>query len=343
MGELIYTEATDVVADESRCREIAAEINVIKRTTAQSVLQNAIEIGKLLIEAKEKLHHGEWGEWLRDNVAYSTANANNMMRLAREFATPEQIDFFGDNSPEIFEGMSMSQVLAILPLPANQRREFIEEHDAASLSVREIQAAVKAKEEAEAEAERQKQIASEAVKTASEALLRNQQEQEARETAEAEAEEQKEIAEKAARERDEALEKLKNAPVSEEERKKIEKEIAEKYKAKIDKAVANAQKEWGEAEKKRTEEAAQKSADALSEAVANATKASEERIASLEGELKKAKIAASPHLTEFKILMTALQEDYRKLSAVVEAAEIEEPEIGANLRSALGRIVEALK
>lgn len=37
---------------------IAAEINTIKRTTAKYVLEQSIEIGRLLCEAKEAVPHG---------------------------------------------------------------------------------------------------------------------------------------------------------------------------------------------------------------------------------------------------------------------------------------------
>ncbi|MBQ9995610.1 MAG: DUF3102 domain-containing protein, partial [Clostridia bacterium] len=73
---------------------IAAEINTIKRTTAKYVLEQSIEIGRLLCEAKEAVPHGEWGHWLEENCAYSTSNANNLMRIYTEYGEDdEQLSF----------------------------------------------------------------------------------------------------------------------------------------------------------------------------------------------------------------------------------------------------------
>lgn len=44
---------------------IAVEVNTIKHQTEKVLLNNAIEIGRRLKEAKEMLQHGEWLTWLR--------------------------------------------------------------------------------------------------------------------------------------------------------------------------------------------------------------------------------------------------------------------------------------
>ena len=74
---------------------IAAEINTIKRTTAKYVLEQSIEIGRLLCEAKETVPHGEWGHWLEENCDYCTSNANNLMRIYTAYGEDdEQLSFF---------------------------------------------------------------------------------------------------------------------------------------------------------------------------------------------------------------------------------------------------------
>lgn len=124
--------------------EIALEINVIKRRLAQETILAAVEIGKLLVKAKEKVPHGMWGEWLSENVAYSQSTANNMMRLYKEYGEQEQIDFFSENRMEIFGNLSQSQAVALLGMPYEKRKEYVESHDMDNTSVRDIEADVAA-------------------------------------------------------------------------------------------------------------------------------------------------------------------------------------------------------
>ena len=60
---------------------IAAEINHIKEETKRIVLNNSIEIGRRLTEAKLLIPHGQWGVWLKENVDYSKTTANNLMNI----------------------------------------------------------------------------------------------------------------------------------------------------------------------------------------------------------------------------------------------------------------------
>ena len=140
--ELAFYEASD----------IALEINVIKKRLAQETILAAVEIGKLLCRAKDKVPHGMWGEWLEENVAYSQSTANNMMRLYREYGEKEQLDFFSENRLEIFGNLSQSQAVALLGIPYDKRREYVETHDMEKTSVREVEAdvaAIRAEMEAE--------------------------------------------------------------------------------------------------------------------------------------------------------------------------------------------------
>ena len=107
-----FVDKTPVVPERS-VESIAMEINVIKERAARDLLAAAVDVGRLLCEAKDKVPHGEWGEWLERNVSYSVSNANNMMRLYQEQQSMAQLDMFSNNDFSMFEGMSPSQVLEI--------------------------------------------------------------------------------------------------------------------------------------------------------------------------------------------------------------------------------------
>ncbi len=146
--------------------QVAADINTIK-SHASAVLRAAvdegkrscIQIGKLLEEAKCLVPHGEWGAWLKTNVDYSESTAQNLMRCYREFGD-EQIDLFsGVSDADFFAVLSQSQMLELLALPKEQRRDFVEEHreelESGEMSVRDLKveiAKIKMENEAMTEA-----------------------------------------------------------------------------------------------------------------------------------------------------------------------------------------------
>ncbi|UPK45747.1 DUF3102 domain-containing protein [Paenibacillus pabuli] len=117
---------------------IAAEIRSIDQQARQYVLQSAIEIGQRLTEAKELVGHGEWGAWLKDHVNYSQSSANNFMKISVEYANSQTLGV-----------LSYSQAVALLSVPAEERESFVEDNNAAEMSARELQAAIKERKEAE--------------------------------------------------------------------------------------------------------------------------------------------------------------------------------------------------
>ena len=54
------------------------------------------------------------------------------------------------------------------------------------------------------------------------------------------------------------------------------------------------------------------------------------------------RVKASPYLLRFKERMEIFQADFAAMSAVVDEAEHEEPEVGAQLRAALAQIAKTL-
>lgn len=148
MSNVIISRTSDV---------IAAEINSIKEQTRMQVLCNSIEIGRKLKEAKEIVHHGEWGNWLKEKVDYSKSTANNLMKIFEEYGA-DQINLLGDNlKSQTFGNLSYSQALVLLGIGDSEEREkFIEENKADEMSTRELQKAISEKKKAEEEAKKAK-------------------------------------------------------------------------------------------------------------------------------------------------------------------------------------------
>ena len=121
---------------------IAAEINSIKEQTRKVVLYNSIEIGRKLVEAKELVPHGEWGNWLEEAVDYSKSTANNLMKIFEEYGSA-QITLLDDNlKSQAFGNLNYSQAVLLLGLPSDDREKFVEENKVDEMSTRELKKAI---------------------------------------------------------------------------------------------------------------------------------------------------------------------------------------------------------
>lgn len=157
MSELMNARDTEI---------IAAEINQIKEQTRTMVLNNSIEIGRRLVEAKSIVSHGQWGNWLEEKVNYSARTAQNLMKIFHEYGS-NQISLLGDSNSQAFANLSYSQAVALLAIPDIEEREtFVLENNVQEMSTRELQQAIKDKEKAENEKEKALKLAEELRKKA---------------------------------------------------------------------------------------------------------------------------------------------------------------------------------
>lgn len=150
MNEMVMGNANISTVQVNRTPDlIAAEINSIKEQTRKMVLYNSIEIGRRLVEAKSMIDHGQWAKWLENSVDYSQRTANNLMRIFEEYGA-NQIAFFDNNAnSQALANLSYTQAVALLGIPdADEREEFIKDHDIDNMSTRELQQAIKEREQA---------------------------------------------------------------------------------------------------------------------------------------------------------------------------------------------------
>lgn len=131
---------------------VEMEIRVIQHQTGQAILNGAIEMGRRLEEAKAMVGHGEWGPWLK-KMGYSQSNANNLMRVFREYGSTQQSLFGAESKSQTFGSLTFSKALSLLAIPDEEERErFVTENDVEHMSVRELNEALKARNEAEEKA-----------------------------------------------------------------------------------------------------------------------------------------------------------------------------------------------
>lgn len=132
--------------------DVTAEIRLYKAQT----VQNIIEIGKRLNEAKALLEHGQWGEWLRNEVEFSQDTAGNFMRIAEEYPNSEPV-----------RNLSYTKLVTLLSLPTPIREEFMEsthtvdgvDKTVDEMSKRELQKVMKERDEAKTAAAQSQNLA----------------------------------------------------------------------------------------------------------------------------------------------------------------------------------------
>lgn len=145
---------------------VAAEI----RAFTAGMLNNAIEIGRRMVEAKAMLPYGQFGEWITENTGYSASAANNFMRLFDEYGAMQGSLFGATAESQTFGKLPPSKALALLSVPVDEREAFAVEHDAEHTSVRELKRQIEQYRRERDEAVRKAEAAQTELETAEEDL-----------------------------------------------------------------------------------------------------------------------------------------------------------------------------
>lgn len=308
---------------------ITAEIKDLCRQAQTMALMYVVEIGRRLVEAKQALPYGEWGNWLKNEAGFSQSTATNYMRLFEEYGS-SQISIFGASvDSQTFANLPYSKALQLLAIPKEEREEFAEEVCAEDLSVSELKKAIAERDRAKLEAEEAQARENALAESLAEAQAATAEAQE--KAAEADALrselESKQAEVDAAKEKADkfraALKEAKENPsIPKAELEKIRTEAENAAKAKI---LAESDKELAEAKKKADE--AVKAAEAAKKAEADALR----RLEETEKRLK----TASPEVTAFKALFDTMQETAAKLRGMIEKIRQTDPETAHKLTNAM--------
>lgn len=313
MSELVEKKSPEV---------LAAEI----RALTASMLANIIEIGRRMCQAKEILPHGQFGEWVKTKTGYSQSTANNFMKLFQEYGAPQESLFGAEVNSQTFGNLPYSKALALLAVPAEEREDFVRDNHVEEMSTRELQQAIKERDELRRQLDEEREAAEGAgLKIAD---LEEKLEASSRETAR-----QKQIAEQTKEE----LEALKAAPVEvaiqaadpEEVQRAVEEALrkaGEAHKAELDAVVQEAKK--ANEERDRLKKKLQKMKDAAETEDDGEARREVER-------LKKELAMADPVVAEFKGLFEQASGLVAKLLGLADRAPEDKKQ---NLRDALAAL-----
>ena len=294
---------------------ITGDILEAKRQGGEAILT----IGRCLIEAKEMLSHGEWRSWLEERVEFSERSAQRFMRLAREWSNPTTLSDLG-----------ASKALMLLALPEGERERFVEDHNVIDMSARQLEQAIKDRDEARKAAEAAKADASAAeqarAKMAEDMALLN-----ARLSG---AQEDREQAAQAVAKLEAELAELKEKPVEVAVETVVDQAAIEKARAE---AVAGMQDKLDKArEAKKRAEDKQKIAEEALEQV----RLQLEEQARAE---KKAALGADKDLAQFELLFDQTKDTVNRMHGILLKVRSRDEDAAGKLAKAVLALAEAVR
>ena len=294
---------------------ITDEILDAKRTGGEAILT----IGRCLIEAKDMLPHGEWLPWLNERVELSERTAQKFMRLAQKWSNPSALADLG-----------ATKALMLLALPEEERDEFIEDHNVIDMSTRQLEQAIRERDEARKAAEAAKADASAAEQARAKMTEDMRTTQNLLESARADAD----SAGSRARVLEEKLRMLQEQPVEVAVETVVDPEALEKARAE---AVAEMQAKLDKAReaKKRAEDRQKIAEDALEQ-----VRLQLEEQAKAE---KKAALGADKDVAQFEVLFNQGQELANKMRGLLlKARGREDSSAAQGMEKALRALAEAV-
>lgn len=340
MNEIIDVEFKELTTlDEKSIDELATETNQLYsqiETIGKVAVVMGVEAGKRLHVIKEKLPHGEWGNWIKENLSFSQRKANYLMKMADAAGDENSLLF---SNSQTLANVEISKVFALLEAPEEVQEEVIKDPEFEEKSLRELQSQIKLlKEELRAESEARvrreedyDELLDENRQIKGQLNILEKQTPDSRAIEQLEKEHQETI-NALAKENEDLLEELNKEIAKKSEALKKEKEKAKKAKEELEKLKESAYKEAEEKVKAETKaeydeiEASYKRK--LEEANENAAK------------LKKQLDANSNQsLVAFKLNSSKLQEDF---NACVKLCDDFDDEMSTKMRGALKKVLETM-
>ena len=294
---------------------ITGEILDLKQKGGQVIL----DIGRCLIEAKSLLNHGEWLPWLNEQVEFSERTAQKFMRLAREWSNPSTLADLG-----------ASKALMLLALPESERDSFVQDHNVIDMSARQLEQAIKERDETRAAAQR----AEADKRTAEQARAKMEEDMGLLNASLASAQDAREQAMQDVARLEAELADLKSQPVDVAvetvvDQAAIEKARAEaiaEMQAKLDKAKAAA------AKARDKQKQAEASVEVLKRSMEEMEKAD-----------KKAALGADKDLAQFEVFFNQTKEQGNQMRALLlKAREREDQTAAQGMEKALRALAEAI-
>lgn len=330
MSELSTTNSQPARTVEA----VTLEIQTLQRQAQQLLLGYAIEIGRRLVEVKAMLPHGQWGTYIKEQVGYSQSTANNLMRIFEEYGTAQQSIFGPEAISQAIGNLSYTKALRLLALPADEREAFVEEHQVEDMSTRELEVAIRERDDAIRRAEE------------------DRAEREAAEQARAKIAEDMRLANERVAQLSRELEELRSRPVEvavqhaeEEELEQARREAAADARARVEaleKELAAARKQQSDLLNQH-QEMDQKLKEARRER-RDAREELKQTREALERARKELRASGNKEITQFGVYFEACQEDFSRMMGILHKLKAGGDDEGrAKLTAAGGALLGAME
>lgn len=294
---------------------ITREILDAKRRGGEAILT----IGRCLTEAKQALPHGEWLPWLNERVELSERAAQRFMRLSREWSNPTTLSDLG-----------ASKALMLLALPEPERDQFMEDHNVIDMSARQLEQAIKDRDEARKAAETAQAEAS----AAEQARAKMEEDMALLNARLSGAQEDREQAAQAVARLEAQLAELKEKPVEVAVETVVDPEAIEKARAE---AVAEMQGKLDKAkEAKAKVDERRKQAEASVEIL-------KKSIDEMERNEKKAALGADKDLAQFELLFDQTKGTVNRMHGILLKVRSRDEDAAGRLSKALAALAEAVR
>lgn len=288
LGQIV-AQAMATTNEHRTIEAITGEILDAQRKGGEAILT----IGRCLNEAKDMLPHGEWLPWLAEKVGYSEKTAQNFMRLAREFSNPQALADLG-----------ATKALKLLALPKEEREQFTATHNVIDMTTRQLEQAIRERDEARKAAEEAKAEASTAeqarAKMAEDMALLNARLAGAREDHERALQDVGKLEKELAELKDRPVEVAVETVVDQEAIKKATAEAVADLKAKLEKAKERQQK-----------------AETQAKEAQNALDLAQSKLQDAERARKNAVLASDEDMATFQVLFQQAQEQANKMRGIL--------------------------
>ena len=339
MNEVIDVQYETITGLEDKTNgELGEEVNLLYHeavTVGNIALTMMAQAGQRLLIVKERLPHGQFEEWCKENLEFSKRKAENMMKFARKCADENSLF----SKTQTFADIGISRVWALLSAPEDIAAEVIGANDVADMTVRQLKDEIaRLKEEKEAAEHKAKILDHNNDDIRKElASMRRKLTESISETdfleMQAAAQAQKEDLTRQLNTAKAAGEEVQIKLDKAKEDLKKQKEKLKKLETSMDEDLQKRLAEVGAEIEERARSEAQKDAENALNEQAESIQSLEAQVLALEAE--KAKLSNTA-LMEFKVYVDQLQDIYYKIDELITG---ENEDVGMKMRTALQTVI----
>ena len=121
---------------------IITEIKTLYYQAQIHAINSFIQIGQKLIELKEMVPHGQWADYIKENLDWNERKVQRFMQLAEGYSDGSAYARLVSN-PSFLSDLNMTNALALLAIPEDEVEDFAETHVSEDTSNKELAEEIK--------------------------------------------------------------------------------------------------------------------------------------------------------------------------------------------------------